>query len=49
MILSRVADPSLIAEVARLREALTQIVKRDDWTSGEMRHRARIALEGTEP
>ena len=35
-------------ELARLREALTQIVKRDDWTAGEARHCARVAL-GEEP
>lgn len=34
----------LRAERDRLREALVQITKRDDWTSGECRHHARAAL-----
>ena len=38
----------LRAIVARMKEALTQIIKRDDWTAGEVRHCARVAL-GEEP
>ena len=32
-----------------LKEALTMIVKRDDWTSGECRHHARQALSQKSP
>jgi chromosome segregation ATPase len=35
--------------IKALEEALTQIVKRDDWTSGECRHHARATLSRTAP
>jgi hypothetical protein len=33
------------AKYAKVVEALVQITKRDDWTSGECRHHAQAALD----